>query len=49
MRGPSLFIAQFIGPPPLFDSLADVAAFARGLGFKAVQIPVHDPRILARP
>lgn len=46
MRGPSLFIAQFIGPPPLFDSLADVTAFARGLGFKALQIPVHDPRIL---
>jgi sugar phosphate isomerase/epimerase len=46
MRGPSLFIAQYIGPPPLFERLADIAAFARGLGFRALQVPVHDARIL---
>jgi len=46
MRGPSLFIAQYIGPPPLFERLADIAAFAHGLGFRALQIPVHDGRIL---
>lgn len=46
MRGPSLFIAQFIGPPPLFERLADIAAFAGELGFRALQIPVHDARML---
>lgn len=46
IRGPSLFIAQFIGPPPLFERLADIAIFARDLGFRALQIPIHDARIL---
>ena len=46
IRGPALFISQFIGPPPLFSTLDDVAAFAAGLGFKALQLPVHDPRFV---
>lgn len=46
IRGPSLFAAQFIGPPPLFQTLPALARFAAATGFKALQIPVHDPRIL---
>ena len=46
IRGPALFISQFIGPPPLFSTLDDVATFAAGLGFKALQVPVHDPRFV---
>ena len=46
IQGPALFIAQFIGPPPLFDTLPAIAGFAAGLGFKALQLPVHDPRIV---
>lgn len=46
IKGPALFVAQFIGPPPLFDTLPALAAFAAGQGFKALQLPIHDPRIV---
>jgi sugar phosphate isomerase/epimerase len=46
IRGPGLFLAQFIGPEPPFDSLDGLAAFASGLGFKGLQIPTFDPGIL---
>ncbi|WP_460450029.1 sugar phosphate isomerase/epimerase family protein [Alsobacter sp. SYSU BS001988] len=45
LRGPSLFIAQFIeasGPRATAAGLADWAA---GLGFKALQVPALDPRL----
>jgi sugar phosphate isomerase/epimerase len=45
IRGPGLFISQFIGAEPPFDELGDIAAWARDLGFKALQIPVADPRL----
>jgi sugar phosphate isomerase/epimerase len=45
MRGPGLFISQFIATEPPFDSLASLAEWAAGLGFKALQIPVSDPRL----
>ena len=45
IRGPGLFISQFIGAEPPFDKLGDLAAWARDLGFKALQIPVSDPRL----
>ena len=46
IQGPALFIAQFIGPPPLFETLPAVAGFAAGLGFNALQLPIHDPRVI---
>jgi sugar phosphate isomerase/epimerase len=45
IRGPGLFISQFIGAEPPFDRLGDLAAWARDLGFKALQIPIADPRL----
>ena len=45
IRGPGLFISQFIGAERPFDRLGDLAAWARDLGFKALQIPVSDPRL----
>src|SRR3954452_20036880 len=45
IRGPGLFISQFIGAEAPFDRLGDLAAWARDLGFKALQIPVSDPRL----
>ncbi|MEK9278522.1 MULTISPECIES: hypothetical protein [unclassified Bradyrhizobium] len=45
MRGPGLFISQFIGAQPPFDTLSGLAEWARGLGFKALQIPLSDPRL----
>ena len=46
IRGPALFLSQFIANEPPFDSLGGLAEFAAGLGFKALQVPVHDPRVL---
>lgn len=45
IRGPSLFIAQFIGTEPRFDTLAGIAEWAAGLGFVALQIPTSHPHI----
>ncbi|MBR0693191.1 sugar phosphate isomerase/epimerase [Bradyrhizobium lablabi] len=45
IRGPGLFISQFIGAEPPFDTLSGLAEWAQGLGFKALQIPVSDPRL----
>lgn len=43
--GPSLFIAQFIGAEPEFETLDGIAQWAAGLGFKALQIPTGNPAI----
>lgn len=45
IRGPGLFISQFIGAEPPFDTLGSLAEWAKELGFKALQIPVSDPRL----
>jgi sugar phosphate isomerase/epimerase len=47
IQGPALFIAQFIGNEPPFNSLEGIAAWAAGLGFKGLQLPSNDPRRLA--
>ena len=44
IRGPGIFLAQFIGEQPPFDTLAGICGWAAGLGFKAVQMPTNDPR-----
>lgn len=44
IRGPGLFLAQFMGSEPPFDTLDGVAGWAAGLGYKAVQIPTNDAR-----
>ncbi|MCK1283903.1 hypothetical protein IVB41_08120 [Bradyrhizobium sp. 44] len=45
LRGPGLFISQFIGAEPPFDMLEGIAGWAKALGFKALQIPLSDPRL----
>ncbi|HEY0786069.1 MAG TPA: sugar phosphate isomerase/epimerase family protein [Acidobacteriaceae bacterium] len=45
LQGPSLFLAQFVGDTPPFDSLDGLAGWAASLGFKAVQLPTHDARL----
>lgn len=44
MRGPAIFLAQFIGAEAPYNSLKNIAKWASGLGFKAVQLPTLDPR-----
>jgi sugar phosphate isomerase/epimerase len=46
IRGPALFLSQFIANEPPFNSLDGLSGFAAELGFKALQVPVHDARVL---
>ncbi len=45
IRGPALFLAQYAGDEPPFDSLKDIGRWASGLGFEGVQIPSWDKRL----
>lgn len=39
MKGPGIFLSQFIGAEAPFNSLDGLAEWAAGKGYKAVQIP----------
>ena len=39
IRGPGLFIAQFVGDKPPFNRLDGIAAWAAGLGYEGLQLP----------
>jgi sugar phosphate isomerase/epimerase len=45
LQGPGLYIGQFIGTTPPFDSLEGIAAWASALGFRGLQIPTANPAI----
>ena len=45
IKGPAIFLAQYLGEEPPFNSLGEIAAWASGHGFKGVQIPTWDPKI----
>lgn len=45
LKGPGIFLSQFITEQEPFNSLKGLAAWAKGLGFKAVQIPCNHPHI----
>ena len=45
IKGPAIFLAQFVGDAPPFNSLDAIAGWAAGLGFKGVQIPAWDARL----
>ena len=46
IKGPGIFLAQFIGDKAPFSSLDAIADWAAGLGYKGLQIPTTDPRFL---
>ncbi|MBT9492775.1 MAG: sugar phosphate isomerase/epimerase [Paucibacter sp.] len=46
LQGPGLFLAQFAADVAPFNSLDGIAAWAAGLGFKALQIPSWDARFI---
>ena len=46
MKGPGLFLAQFSGDSAPFDSLPAIATWAAGLGYRGVQLPSGDARLL---
>ena len=45
IKGPAIFLAQFAGDDPPFNSLGAIAEWAAGLGYKGVQIPTWDGRL----
>jgi sugar phosphate isomerase/epimerase len=45
IKGPAIFLAQFAGDVPPFNSLRAIAGWAAGHGYKGVQIPSWDGRL----
>ncbi len=45
IKGPGIFLAQFLGAEPPFDTLDHVCAWAASLGYIGVQIPTNLPHI----
>ncbi len=45
IKGPGLFLAQFVGDQPPFDSLEHMAGWAAGFGYAALQIPTNERRL----
>lgn len=46
IKGPAIFLAQFIGDKPPFNELKSICKWAASLGFKGVQIPTTDKRFI---
>ena len=46
IKGPAIFLAQFAGDKPPFDTLDNITKWAAGLGYKGVQIPSWDGRMI---
>ena len=46
IKGPGIFLAQFLGDQPPFNELTSICKWAAGLGFKGVQIPTWDERCI---
>ncbi len=46
IKGPAIFLAQFMGDAAPFNSLDTICAWAKSLGFEGVQIPSWDPRCI---
>ena len=45
MKGPAIFLAQFVGDSPPFNTLDGLAGWAAGHGYAGVQIPTKDAAI----
>jgi len=46
IRGPAIFLAQFLGDKPPFDTLENIAEWVAGLGYKGIQIPSNEARCI---
>ena len=42
IKGPAIFLAQFMGPEAPFNNLKSICQWAKGLGYVGVQIPTWD-------
>ncbi|TDH25633.1 sugar phosphate isomerase/epimerase [Segetibacter sp. 3557_3] len=46
LKGPAIFLAQFLGDKPPFNELKSICEWAKSLGYKGVQIPTWDSRLI---
>ncbi|WP_116108311.1 sugar phosphate isomerase/epimerase family protein [Lewinella sp. IMCC34191] len=46
IKGPAIFLAQFMGDEPPFNNLDDICRYMAGLGYKGVQIPTWESRLI---
>ncbi len=46
MKGPAIFLAQFVDDEPPFNELGAMAKWAAALGYKGMQIPTWDARLI---
>ncbi len=46
IKGPGIFLAQFMGDKAPFNNLKSICLWAESLGYKAVQIPTWDERCI---
>ena len=46
IKGPAIFLAQFMGDQPPFDNLKTICKWAASLGYVGVQIPTWDKRCI---
>ncbi|WP_367915389.1 sugar phosphate isomerase/epimerase family protein [Leadbetterella sp. DM7] len=45
IKGPGIFLAQFLGDTPPFNTLDGIADHMASMGYKGLQIPTNDPNI----
>ena len=46
IKGPAIFLAQFMGDEPPYNSLPAITEWVKSLGYKGVQLPSWDGRIM---
>ena len=46
IKGPAIFLAQFMGDKPPFNNMKTICQWAKSLGFVGVQIPTWDSRCI---
>lgn len=46
IKGPAIFLAQFMGDKAPFNNLPNICKWAAGLGYKGIQLPSWDKRII---
>ena len=46
LKGPAIFLAQFMGDQPPFNDLKSICQWVKSLGFVGVQIPTWDARCI---
>ena len=46
IKGPGIFLAQFMGDDEPFDNIRNISRWASSIGYTGVQIPTWDPRAI---